>query len=679
MANTAWIRLIGMVLALVISYPAQGAPGIDAEVRQGSGIAAAQEYRGEFASLGLNIDAYWADVFSQAGAPYISPKLAELDQQARIVCGEMMPVEQNLYCRRELTIYVAPTFLRDQLTQFGDLSPHMILAHDWAHHVQHLTGIQPGSSVSLELQADCLAGAYARQAVDAGFFTDSEFLKFLLTAVPESGGSGLHTHAGEMRGSSTKRVEETLSGFEDGPIVGCGLPLVAISRNDASAASSSDSPIPASPSAQSTPIVEQAQRDPGMTTAETADSQVATPATETPFSEATSTPEPLAGALDDRATPKVVTIPELDGSVDAATPAVTIEAADKIPQPASFYIPDALGPAAPACAESSTDVHSGLEEILGRFSDVAAAAERLTSLGWQEGAVREFNCMLATPDSPTWASISVNIFETAAGARDSLPFFAEQRMANTRLTPVTAVKIGESNLSIAGPSEDGVEYTLYTSLGRVALRVSAVAATDSPAPVVEAISRELLSVVSNAPNGTEADRPASLAEFVLQPPPVANPDCFTLTAAYPLSLIGIAEDFDDPEAMLELLRDWGWEEGWFVRFECSRPTLGGSDMVEMLVHRFESPDAAQEAAMQFSQNLLDESEGLTLVPGDQFGDFSISVSGRSYSGQEYRIYATNGEILFRTAAYGPENAPGADAQATMDQLLRAAEGSSTGR
>ncbi len=48
--------------------------------------------------------------------------------------------------------------------QFGDLAVALVFAHEWGHVIQQRTGTSAASTVPLELQADCFAGAWTRHA-----------------------------------------------------------------------------------------------------------------------------------------------------------------------------------------------------------------------------------------------------------------------------------------------------------------------------------------------------------------------------------------------------------------------------------------------------------------------------------------------------------------------------------
>ena len=51
--------------------------------------------------------------------------------------------------------------------QFGDFAVALVAAHELGHAIQERTGTSAGSTIPLELQADCFAGAWARHATTA--------------------------------------------------------------------------------------------------------------------------------------------------------------------------------------------------------------------------------------------------------------------------------------------------------------------------------------------------------------------------------------------------------------------------------------------------------------------------------------------------------------------------------
>ncbi|MEU1971923.1 neutral zinc metallopeptidase [Microbacterium sp. NPDC019599] len=150
--------------------------GADANARDDCRLAAAS----------LNLDQYWANNIEG----YRQPQLIIVDGQASTACGTASNQTGPFYCPPEETVYVDPTFfalLRERFdATAGPLAQLYVLAHEYGHHVQQISGIMdaypdngsgPDSNgVRTELQADCLAGAWV---ADAGEQVDEEGVPFL--------------------------------------------------------------------------------------------------------------------------------------------------------------------------------------------------------------------------------------------------------------------------------------------------------------------------------------------------------------------------------------------------------------------------------------------------------------------------------------------------------------------
>lgn len=96
-------------------------------------------------------------------------------------CGSADSGVGPFYCPADRKVYIDLTFYRvlaEQLGAAGEFAQPYVLAHEYGHHVQTLLGIEaqvrrqqqrdPRNanelSVRMELQADCFAGAWARNA-----------------------------------------------------------------------------------------------------------------------------------------------------------------------------------------------------------------------------------------------------------------------------------------------------------------------------------------------------------------------------------------------------------------------------------------------------------------------------------------------------------------------------------
>jgi len=143
------------------------------------------------AGAALVIDSYWAEELPALGGTYVTPEFILFEQSVSTACGNATSATGPFYCPPDQTIYVDTDFYAELTERFGanggPLAEMYVLAHEWGHHIQNISGIMEGldtqttgpssDGVRLELQADCFAGAWVGSATDQEDETGTAYLE----------------------------------------------------------------------------------------------------------------------------------------------------------------------------------------------------------------------------------------------------------------------------------------------------------------------------------------------------------------------------------------------------------------------------------------------------------------------------------------------------------------------
>ncbi len=128
-----------------------------------------------------SVQAYWTKTLRN----YEPARTRFFDGQISTGCGVASSAVGPFYCPADQYVYIDLGFfdqLKSQLgAEGGPLAEAYVLAHEYGHHVQDLTGVlrnanrdtgPQGGQVRVELQADCYAGLWVGRALDTGFVED---------------------------------------------------------------------------------------------------------------------------------------------------------------------------------------------------------------------------------------------------------------------------------------------------------------------------------------------------------------------------------------------------------------------------------------------------------------------------------------------------------------------------
>jgi hypothetical protein len=129
-----------------------------------------------------SIQDYWAEALPASfGDAYKPAKTVLFANRVSTGCGSADSGVGPFYCPADDRVYIDLSFydvLAQQLGAPGEFAQPYVLAHEYGHHVQDLLGTEGAmrreqqrnptganeQSVKLELQADCYAGAWAKNA-----------------------------------------------------------------------------------------------------------------------------------------------------------------------------------------------------------------------------------------------------------------------------------------------------------------------------------------------------------------------------------------------------------------------------------------------------------------------------------------------------------------------------------
>ena len=187
-----------------------------------------------------DVQVYWEDAYPETfGREYDDTETVFFSEATGTNCGQASAAVGPFYCPADELVYFDLDFLQQLQNQFGatgDLAAQYIVAHEYGHHVQNLTGVSEqvrqfqsanpsranAASIALELQADCFAGTWANSADERGLLGQGEINEALNAAAAVGDDRIQEQTQGRVNpeswthGSSEQRVQWFRRGYETG-------------------------------------------------------------------------------------------------------------------------------------------------------------------------------------------------------------------------------------------------------------------------------------------------------------------------------------------------------------------------------------------------------------------------------------------------------------------------------
>ncbi len=189
-----YLGCCGWAIALIClaSQPSQGAWNFNTLVMVSDGL-----------------DAFWGSYLGRRGIQFRYPVVYPHRGTVPTPCG---PSSLAHYCPQDNTIHLNIPVLTRLANRVGDAAAYYAVAHEYGHSVQNHLGLLQGNRplVTVELQADCLAGVFFAATEKVGILETGDLQEGIFTANLTG---DYDYHDPQHHGTPKQRARAFLSGF----------------------------------------------------------------------------------------------------------------------------------------------------------------------------------------------------------------------------------------------------------------------------------------------------------------------------------------------------------------------------------------------------------------------------------------------------------------------------------
>ena len=354
----------------------------------------------------------------------------------------------------------------------------------------------------------------------------------------------------------------------------------------------------------------------------------------TPTATQTSTATPTATPITIATATPTMTPTATFTPTPSLTPTLTPTPESKISQQLLRRLPGVLPLDHSSCFQEETEGVFTLPDVIQRLGDAPDPSTWLQEMEWQGGAYRIFGCDGPPDGEAGWIEINVHQFGNTSSAQSAVDYFSSALAAGSTRSFGAPPLLGDYAVALSGPAVNGKEFTIYASQGPLLVRVTGVSPSGIPFGNVLAVAEAVLTAQQIPAQTVEVQQESAPAlpasEYLPAAPAVRHRDCFEVLTQGAYAYGDVENALAQAGLTASGFDELGWQDGAYIVFTCKEPPAGRAAQVDVVIHRFEDAQSAEQA-LPFARGMY--------VPGeneewscDTARQLVVCVVGRSVSG-----------------------------------------------